>query len=331
MRLAELLMGSRIARSLDIAAQRGIADLIGDSAKSAEELAAATGLPAQSLRRLLRALSYVGAFREDADGRFSNTDVSACLRSDASPSLREMSLVLNEEAVLNGWARLEQVLETGEPAFAAVNGRTFFEHLAADKQRSEAMARFMKGIYGPEGPRIAAGFDFGRFPKILDVGGGLGHILADILRAHPGIKGGVFDLARTADAARRFVSEQGLADRCEVFAGDFFESVTPGFDACFIKSTLHDWDDEQSVRILSNIRKALPTHGRVLITEIVLEPGKPIGHPHRLIDLEMMVTLGGRERTAKEFGQLLREAGLQMQGAHPIDGSFFTIVEGVVA
>jgi hypothetical protein len=330
-RLAELLMGARISRALDIVARRGIADLVGDEAKTPEELAAAVGWPAESVRRLMRSLSYVGVFREDAEGRFTNTEVSAHLRSDVTPSLREMTLVLNDEAVLRGWQQLESVLETGKPAFAAVNGMTFFEHLAVDPKRSENMAKFMKGVYGPAGPQIATGFEFGRFARVLDVGGGQGHILAEILRVHPEVRGGLFDLPRTAEVARRFLESQGLADRCEVIAGDFFEGVTPGYDAYFIKSTLHDWNDEQCVRILSNIRNAMPDHGRVLVTEMVLEPGAPLIHPHRFIDLEMMVSFGGKERTSAEFGRLLNAAGLKVEGVHAMEGGFFSVVEGVKA
>src|SRR5262249_19331097 len=112
------------------------------------------------------------------------------------------------------------------------------------------------------------------------------------------------------------------------FAGDFLASVTPDYDAYFIKSTLHDWDDEHSAQILGNCRDAMPAHGRVLITEMVLEAGKPIGHPHRLIDLEMMVSFGGKERTTDEFGALLSKAGLRLEGVHAVSGSFFSIVEG---
>lgn len=331
MRLAELLMGSRITMGLRVVVERRIPDLLGDDPKSVAELASQAGIPAPSLRRLMRALSYVGVFREESDGRFGNTEVSAYLRSDADPSLREMSLILNDDAVLRGWQQLDRVLETGTPAFIEVNGQTFFQHIAADAKRSENMARFMKGIYGPEGPRIATGFPFGRFARLLDVGGGSGNILADILRAHAGVTGAVFDLPRTADVARKFLTEQGLADRSEVIAGDFFQAVTLGYDAYFIKSVLHDWDDEQCVRILDNMRQAMPAHGRILITEIVLEPGKPIGHPHRFIDMEMMVSLGGKERTAEEFGDLLCRANLRMEQVHPIEGSFFSVVEGSTA
>jgi hypothetical protein len=277
---------------------------------------------------LLRALSYVGVFEESSDGLFANTDISAYLRSDVDPSLREMSLILNDDAVLRAWQDLQQVLQTGNPVFAAVNGETFFEHIASDAKRSETMARFMKGIYGPEGPRIAAGFPFGRFGKLIDIGGGTGHIVTDILRTHSEIKGAVFELPRTAEVARQFLRDQGMAHRCEVFAGDFLKAVTPGYDAYFIKSTLHDWDDEKSAQILRNCRDAMPGHGRILVTEIVLEPGKPIGHPHPFIDMEMMVSFGGKERTAKEFADLLQQTGLRLEHVHPIEGSFFSIIEG---
>ena len=114
-------------------------------------------------------------------------------------------------------------------------------------------------------------------------------------------------------------------------AGDFFQAVRLGYDAYFIKSVLHDWNDEQCVCILDNIRQAMPAHGRILITEIVLEPGKPIGHPHRFIDMEMIVSLGGKERTAEEFDDLLRRTNMRMEQVHSIEGSFFSVVEGSMA
>src|SRR5260370_7674150 len=129
MRMAELLMGSRIALALHVAAKRGIADLLGDGAKSAEELSPQAGIPARSLRRLLRALSYVGVFRENIDGRFTNTDVSAYLRADADPSLREMSLILTDVPVLHGRHNLDQLLETAHPPFPPLHRQTFSPHI----------------------------------------------------------------------------------------------------------------------------------------------------------------------------------------------------------
>jgi hypothetical protein len=325
-RMIELVLGARVALALRVAAERRIADLLADEAKTAEALSAASGLPAGTLQRLLRGLAALGVFAESPAGEFSNTETSACMREEASPSVRDMILLLNDDAALKAWQQLSAVLESGAPAFAAVNGMTFFEYIAADPQRSERMGRYMTRIYGPEAAKIAAGYPFGRFRSLIDVGGSQGHVLVEILRRHPGVRGALFELPPTAEVARRFLSAQGFA-HCEVFAGDFFAAVPPGFDAYFVKAVVHDWDDETSVRILRNCRDAMPAHGRVLVTEIVVEPGKPIGHPNRLVDLEMMVNFGGRERTADEFARLLDGAGLKLERITPIEDSFLAVVE----
>jgi O-methyltransferase domain len=259
-RMIELVLGARVALALRVAAERRIADLLADEAKTAEALSAASGLPAGTLRRLLRGLAALGVFAESPAGEFSNTETSACMREEASPSVRDMILVLNDDAALKAWQRLSGVLESGAPAFAAVNGMTFFEYIAADPQRSERMGRYMTRIYGPEAAKIAAGYPFERFRSLIDVGGSQGHVLVEILRRHPGVRGALFELPPTAEIARRFLSAQGFA-HCEVFAGDFFAAVPPGFDAYLVKAVVHDWDDDTSVRILRNCRDAMPAHG----------------------------------------------------------------------
>lgn len=330
LRLVELLIGSRVALALRVAAERRVADFLVDGPKTAETLSSDTGLPAAQLRRLLRGLAALGVFEESADGKFSNTEVSAFMRDGVAPSLREMILVLNDDAMLKGWQQLPAVLESGNPAFAAANGMTFFQYIASDPKRSELMGKFMTGIYGPVGARIAAGYPFGRFQSLIDVGGAQGHVLIDILQRHPNLKGALFELPRTADVARQFLAAKQLG-HCEIFAGDFFESVPSGFDAYFLKAVLHDWDDEKCVRILRSCREAMPGHGRVLVSEIVVEPGKVVGHPHRFIDLEMMVSFGGKERTTDEFAQLFDAAGLKLEQVTPITDSFVAVVEASCA
>jgi hypothetical protein len=165
------------------------------------------------------------------------------------------------------------------------NGTGFFDWIKADPDRTAGMASFMEGIYGPQGPKIASGYPFGRFETLIDIGSGNGHILAEILTKHPQLRGALFDLPPTVEVARAFLSQRELTDRCEVFGGDFFDAVPSGYDAYRIKSCLHDWNDSKAVEILQRCRDAMPAHGCVLIVEIVLGPGRPIGHPHRLIDL----------------------------------------------
>jgi hypothetical protein len=215
------------------------------------------------------------------------------------------------------------VLQAGAPAFADV----VFQYVAAAPTRSATMGKFMVGIYGAEGPKIAAGYPFERFNTLIDIGGGQGHIVAEILRQHPALQGALFDLPPTAAVARTFFAGQGLSHRCDVYAGDFFQAVPVGYDAYVIKSVLHDWDDEKAVQILRQCRDAMPSHGRVLVIETVVSPGKPMGHPHPMIDLEMMVTFGGKERAEQEFTTLFSRAGLTLEKVTPMPGSFFSVVE----
>jgi O-methyltransferase domain len=325
-RMADLAIGARIAIALRVAAERGIADYLAEGPRTVAALAEDTALPAESLQRLLRGLSAFGVFEESPDGMFSQTELSACMRRGVSPSLREMILVLNDDAVLNGWRRLSQVLNSGAPAFPTANGESFFNYIASDEGRSTLMGEFMTGIYGSEGAKIATSIPFARFGSLLDVGGGQGHVLIDILQRNPRIRGALFDLPHTAEIARAFLTDRGFA-HCEVLAGDFFQSIPSGFDAYFIKSVLHDWDDDSSARVLSQCRKAMPEHGRVLVADVVIQPGKPVRHPHRMIDLEMMVSFGGRERTSEDFERLLARAGLKLERITPVHDSFLSVVE----
>jgi hypothetical protein len=330
-RLAELLIGSRISMALRVVAERQIADLLATGPQTAEALSSVTGVPANTLRRLMRGLASIGVFAETPEGQFANTDVSEYMRSDVTPSLRDLLLYLNDDAVLRAWQHLPTVLQSGAPAFAAVNGVAVFDYIAADPKRTETVAKAMAGIYGPEGPKIAVSYPFGRFKTLIDIGGGQGHILAEILKQHPALQGALLDLPPTAEVARNFLAGQSLSHRCDVFAGDFFATVPAGYDAYVIKSVLHDWEDDKAVQILRQCRDAMPSHGRVLVIEIVVYPGKPMGHPHLMIDLEMMVLAGGKERTEQEFATLLNSAGLTLEKVTPIDGSFFSVVEATRA
>ena len=183
-RLVELIIGAKIAASLHVVVDKRIADVLSSGPRTAEDLASELKLPADTLRRFMRALTQVGIFAELDEGVFSNTEVSEYLRSDVKYSLREMVTVLDDDAVSSGWRRLPDVLESGRPAFDEVNGMGFFDWIKEDPDRTAAMASFMGGIYGPQGPRIASGFPFGRFETLIDIGGGNGHVLAEILAGH---------------------------------------------------------------------------------------------------------------------------------------------------
>lgn len=326
-RLVEFIIGAKIAAVLHVVVEKRLADVLARGPQTVGALADEVGIPVENLQRFLRALTQIGLFAEVVDGVFANTEVSEHLRSDVPYSLRNMVTVLDDEPVAQGWRRLSDVLASGQPAFDAVNGIGFFDWIKADAGRSAEMASFMGGIYGPQGPKIAGGYPFGKFSTLIDIGGGNGHVLAAIVAKHPQVRGALFDLPPTADVAKKYLTERGMAARCEIVSGDFFDKVPDGYDAYMLKSCLHDWHDKKAIEILRSCRKAMPDHGRVLIVEIVLSPGRPIGHPHKLIDLEMMVTLGGKERSEQEFVALLTQAGLKLVSVTPISDSFFSVVE----
>jgi O-methyltransferase domain len=327
-RLADLLLGAKIAIALRAMAQYAIADKLAGGPKAVEQLANETQLDHDVLRRVLRALAQYDVFRETADGRFENSDISQYMRSDADPSLRDAILFLNHDVSLRAWLELEQSLKDGKSHFVDVNGAPMFELFARDKRLNEHFARCMINLYGPEAGKIASGYAFGQFRAIVDIGGGQGHIIAAILSAHKESKGAVFDIAPTVALAKKLLLDRGLADRCDALGGDFFVEIPGGYDAYILKSILHDWNDAKAIDILKVCRRAIPGHGRLLIIEEVVVPRRTVGNPHRFVDLEMLVHFGGKERTEAEYATLMDTAGFSLHRVVPIAGSFFSVIEG---
>lgn len=170
-------------------------------------------------------------------------------------------------------------------------------------------------------PAILAAFDFSRFGTIVDVGGGNGALLANILSAHPNVKGVLFDQPHVVPRAAEVLNRAGVAERCHTVGGSFFESVPAGADAYLLRAVIHDWDDEESIRILKVVRRALPQHGRVLVIEGVVAPPNE-GRDTKFSDLNMLVNPNGRERTHEEFEKILSSAELRIVGAHKAGRSF---------
>lgn len=330
-RLADLLVGAKVAFMLRSMAEFGIADELADGPKSVEVLATDLGLAPDPLHRVMRALAQFGVFEETPDGSFENTDMSLCMQSDANSSLRDAILFLNHDVSLNAWLRLSDTLKDGVSRFEEVNGGPLFSLFGKDRKLADRFAHCMRNLYGAEGAKIAAGYPFGSYRSVVDVGGGQGHVLAAILSANPNLRGTLLDLEATAPLARQFLRSQGLSERTEVIGGDFFDDIPAGHDAYLVKSVLHDWEDEQAVSILKKCGEAMPATGRLLIVEEVVEPGKRVGNPNRLVDLDLMIHLGGRERTEDEYAQLMENAGFLLDKVAPIDGSFFSVIEGTVA
>ncbi|HVF02191.1 MAG TPA: methyltransferase [Rubrobacteraceae bacterium] len=317
------------SQAIHVAATLGIADLLEDGPRSADELAEATGTHGPTLYRLLRALASVGVFAEQTDGRFGSTPFAEYLRTDAPGSLRGWAMYIGQPSFWTSWGHLLDSVRTGEPAFPEVNGTNAWEYLAAHPEESAIFDAAMTGLSAGVAEAVVQSYDFSGSSVLVDVGGGEGTLLAAILAANPALRGILFDQSHVVARAEDLLVRTGVADRCEVVSGSFFEAVPGGADAYLLKSIIHDWDDPAAIEILRKCRAAIAETGKLLLVEFVIEPGN---EPDRakFSDLNMLVMLGGQERTADDFERLYAEAGFRLTDIIRT-GSAFDIIEGVPA
>jgi ubiquinone/menaquinone biosynthesis C-methylase UbiE len=309
--LFRMIEGFWLSRALSVAVRLGIADLLTDGPKSSKELADATGTHAPSLFRVLRALAAAGVFAEDESGSFAATPLSTALQSGVAGSLRAFVLEMLDEEHYQAWGDMLHTVKTGETAFDHHFGMDLWQYRADHAEDAKTFDEAMADHSALLNKALLAGYDFSSFRKIADIGGGDGELLAAILKAHPGVKGVLFDLPRVTAKAERRIEKEGLADRCEIVSGDFFQSVPPGGDVYILKAVIHDWDDEHASAILINCRRAMAKDGRLLLIEAAIPPGnEPFFH--KLMDLNMMVMTGGRERTEPEYRELLSATGFRL-------------------
>jgi SAM-dependent methyltransferase len=309
------------------AARVGLADLLAAGPRMVEDLARSTGTHARSLHRLLRALASQGILTEVEPRRFALTSLGAALRSDAPGAARATVMTLGGDWQWKAWDHFLYSLQTGRPAMAEAHGMGVFEYLAAHPEDSARFNEAMVGLYAGVGSAVAAAYDFSRFRTVVDLGGGTGSLLIDILRANRGARGVLFELPEVIPQARRTIEAANLSARCQAIEGDFFTAVPGGHDAYILSHALHDWTDEQALAILRNCRDAIASDGRLLIVEAVLPPGDT-PHHGKLIDLVMLTITGGAERTAEEFASLLAAANFSLLKVHPTT-THQSIVEAV--
>ena len=300
-----------LVQAVAVAAKLGIADLLHESPKRADELADATGAHGPTLYRLLRTLAGLGLFVEDDEARFGLTPLGSALRSGEG-SAREQALYFGEPFVWRAWENLRHSVMTGEPAFRHAHGMSLFEYLQRHPEADAVFHGWMTRQSKLQIPDILASYDFSRSRKVVDVGGGHGSLLAAILEASSALTGVLYDLPEVIEEGT-LVEAAGLGERCEVIGGSFFDSVPPGGDCYLLKFVIHDWDDERAVQILRNVRAAIADNGRVLLLEFVIPPGNEYHHS-KFLDLHLLVlTEGGRERTEAEYRELLQAAGFRLR------------------
>jgi SAM-dependent methyltransferase len=322
--LWQLIMGFRVTQLLHVAAKLGVADHL-QTPRTPDELASLVGADAGALRRILRALASLGVFAEGAGGAFTLTPLAQPLRSDVPGSLRGAALLYGEEWLWRAYGRVSHSAMTGRSAFAAVHGQPFYDYLHDHPDAAAQFQAAMSDFSAQEADAICAAYDFASIATVVDVGGGHGALLTALLRAYPNLTGAVFDLASTVADARARLAASGLADRATAIAGDFLTEVPRGADLYLLKSVIHNWDDDDAVRILRTCRGAMSDRARLLVIERVIPAGNAPSEA-KLFDINMLVVVGGRERSEAEHRALLAAAGFSLTRVVPA-GAFVSLIE----
>lgn len=313
-RMRAMVNGYQVSQALHVAATLGLSDLLSAGPRTAAELAVRTASHEPSLFRLLRALAALGVYECRADGCFALTDLGAVLCRDAPGSVAAWARFVGRPHHVAAWAELTHSVRTGENAFTAVHGETIWQYRGSRPEEQELFDAAMTGITSTTAAALASAYHFGRFHRIVDVGGGQGELLAALLQRYPALLGVLFDQPAVVEGAGALLARHGVADRCEIVGGDFFLAVPDGADAYLLKSVIHDWADEESIAILRVCRRAMAPSGRLLLVEQLLDEG-PDPLRTAFSDLNMLVAPGGQERTRAGYGTLLAAAGFRLEGA----------------
>jgi len=324
----QLLSGPHIAGAISCLAQMGIPDLVEAGPKSAEELASQIEADAEALYRLMRATASVGVLSEGPDGKFSETPLSAVLRSNGKPSLRAFAIMGGREWHGRGWSRLEYCVRTGQPAMEQIYGAPIFEYFKQDPEEAQIFNDAMTSISTGDSPAVVDAYSFEGIRSIVDVGGGHGLLLATILSRNPQMKGTLYDAPHVIEGAKNGPLKP-VMERCTLASGDMFSSVPAGADAYIMKHIIHDWPDELCIKILKACRKEVNPGGKLLVVDDVIRPGNDF-YPGKFLDLQMLIFPGGKERTEKQFRELFAAGGWKLNRVVPT-ATPICIVEGIPA
>jgi hypothetical protein len=309
----QIARGTHMARTIHAATRLGVADALGDGARTCAEVAQATGTVPDRMRRLLRALASLDVVKDLGEERFELTPVGQCLRADVPGSLRAQVLMM--DSMWDVTEKLPESIRTGKDGFELRYGMAPFTYLAQNPERGAVFNDAMTTLSRATGAVIPKAYDFSKIRHVIDVAGGHGLVMASILKAYPHLKGTLIDMPGVVEGTRGLLAREGVADRCEVVAGDILTAVPEGGDLYMLTHIIHDWDDEPATRILQACRRVMGPQARLLLVDMVL-PDHVVPDPRMaaelLFDLTMMVAMGGRERTAGELGALLGAAGLRI-------------------
>ncbi|MGD9630408.1 MAG: methyltransferase [Pyrinomonadaceae bacterium] len=324
--MMQLSMGALVTQAIFVAAKLRIADIVADGEKHIDEIAQAAGAHSPSLYRILRSLASIGVFTEIGLRTFGNTAISEVLRSDIPGSMRNSMIFMGEPWHYNVFSNMLHSAQTGGTAWKATHGMEVFDWFANNPDASEIFNGCMSELSAGSAPAIVEAYDFSGIGTLADIAGGHGFLLAQVLKANPHMRGILFDMEHVIQGADDMLRTHGIEDRVEKVSGDFFEEV-PVADAYIMKHIIHDWDDERSINILKTIHRSMKDDGRVLLAEMVIPEGNE-PHPVKMLDLEMLTSPGGIERTADEYASLFERAGFRLNRIVPTQ-SPFSVIEAV--
>jgi hypothetical protein len=311
-RLLELIQMRLVSEAIHVVARLGVADLLALRPMTGNELAVATGADADSVRRVMRALAGFEVFSEISADRFELAPAGEFLRSNVAGSLHSAAMFFGGDSGTNVLRLFLDSVKTGKSAVHHLSGgKNTFEWLASDPERTERFNSLMTSFANLHLTGVLEAYDFSYAAKMVDVGGGHGKNLVEILQRYPRMQGVLFDLPHAFEGGKAAMARAGLAGRCEVVSGDFFASVPPGADAYLLSRVIHDWNDEKTVTILRTVRKVIDPRGKLVLLEAMLRPNSAGVYP-LLSDLNMLLMTGGCERTEDEYSALYRAAGFEL-------------------
>jgi len=314
--LYDRILGDIPLRLIHAVTVLNIADFIAAGEHSVDVLAEEVAVDDNILYRVMRTLSGLEIFTETGSRHFALTPQAELLRTGVPGSLRNFVLYLGADWHYRTWDHFLETLRCGETSFDLAYGEPFFEHLQTNSERAANYNEVMTDHSTMNARQVAQSYDFSQFSTLMDVGGGHGLLLAEILKATPALQGIVFDMPGVSLEGGNQFEKAGLSERASIIEGSFFEALPRDADGIIMKSIIHDWNDEKSRQILENCRDAVGPGGKVLLCEFVLPESNKPGFAN-LLDLEMLVISGGQERSEREFRKLFESAGLSLAGIYP--------------
>lgn len=316
-------------RILGALAEHRVADALAGGPATAQDLAQRLQLDADALHRVLRAAAVFGYVRLGRRGRFRLTSVGRALSEDHPHSLREWVRYVNLPSTQAGWAGVTGTVSSGEPSFPAVHGRSVWDHFADHPDEERMFATAMRKLTELIRTAVVAGYPWPAHGTVCDVAGGVGTLLAGVLKAQPGLNGVLVDAPGVLAEAESYLQAEGVRDRVTLSEGNMFERVEAAADLYLLKDILHDWDDPRCLQVLHTVRAAMPAGAKVILVEELQEPNRP-ELPASLIDVHMLTQCdGGRQRSVPELHALLRQADLKPGEVRLTAGP--ALVEGVAA